>query len=120
MAFANPIPLTIDAVSRDCTLVNPGDRMSEYSNTSSTDQLSVLIRNTEGKPDASGKVTIRHTISIRQTVFATSTESEKVRQAQFVMTHYKGDDVTEYDDLALALAGLIDSANMVKLGNMES
>jgi hypothetical protein len=83
-------------------------------------RVTALIRNSAGKPDQNGRTKERHSISIRQTIFATASVPEFVRQASVTIENYFGDDVTAYDDVAIALAGLLTAGNIAKLANFES
>jgi hypothetical protein len=120
MAFADPTPVTLQAVVHNLVRIDSAKGQSEYSYTSATERVTAVIRNTSGKPDADGRVKERHTISLRQTIFATSTVPEYVRQASMTIENYFGDDVTAYDDVAIAVAALITAGNVAKLSNFES
>ena len=120
MAFADPQSVTLQTVARSLARIDAGKGQSEYSYTDATMRVTMVIRNTSSKPDANGRVKERHTISLRQTIFATSTVPEFVRQASITVENYFGDDVTAYDDVAIAVAGLATSGNIAKLANFES
>lgn len=120
MAFADPLPVTLQAVVRNCARIDSGKGQSEYSYTDSTMRVTALIRNISQKPTADGRVKERHTISLRQTIFATSSVPEFVRNASLTIENYFGDDVTAFDDVAIAVAGLVTAGNVAKLSNFES
>ncbi len=120
MAFTDPLSVTLQGTARSLARVDSAKGSSEYSYTDATMRVTALIRNTAQKPNADGRVKERHTISLRQTIFATSTVPEFVRNASITIENYFGDDVTAYDDVAIAAAGLASVANIAKLANFES
>jgi len=80
----------------------------------------MLIRSVDLKKEADGRHKTRHNISLRQTIFATDTTDEITRTSSHTIENYQGDDVTLYDDVAIAVAGLITVSNVAKLNNFES
>lgn len=120
MAFADPTTVTINSVAKNLVRVDSGRFNSEYRLTEATQEFKLLIRNAELKVEADGRKKVRHNISLRQTVFATSTTAQLDRTASLTIEHYVGDDITLVDDVALAVAGLTTVANVAKLGNYES
>lgn len=120
MAFTDPQSVTLQGTARSLARIDAGKGQSEYSYTDATMRVTMVIRNTASKPDANGRVKERHTISLRQTIFATSSVPEYVRQSSFTIENFFGDDVTAYDDVAIALAGLVTAGNVSKLANFES
>lgn len=120
MAFTDPLALTIGGSARNLTRIDSARGQSEYSYTDSTMRITAVIRNIENKPDSNGRVKQRHTISVRQTVFATATTPEYVRLSSFTIEHYFGDDVANFDDVGIAVGGLATSGNILKLSNFES
>lgn len=120
MAFTDPLALTIGGSSKNLVRIDSARGQSEYSYTDATQKITAIIRNVTTKPGTDGRSKERHTISIRWTVFATSTVAELVRQCSCTTEHYAGDDVTAYDDLGIALATMLTAPNFVKLANFES
>lgn len=120
MAFSDPLALTIGGSVRNLVRIDQAKGASEYSYTDATMRITAVIRNTENKPDQNGRVKQRHTISVRQTVFATATTPEYVRLSSFTIEHLFGDDVTAFDDVGIAVGGLATAANILKLSNFES
>lgn len=120
MAFADPLVLTIGGSARNLARIDQGKGSSEYSYTDALMRITAVIRNTEAKADSNGRVKQRHTISVRQTVFATATTPEFVRLGTFTTEHYFGDDVTAFDDVGIAVGGLATAPNILKLSNFES
>lgn len=120
MAFADPTPITIAAATKNLVRVDSGKYASEYFLAEATQSFRMLIRSSDLKAEADGRRKVRHNISLRQTIFATSTTAEMVRTASLTIEHYAGDDVTAYDDVALAVCTLASAANIAKLNNYES
>lgn len=120
MAFADPLPITVGGATKNLVRVDSGRFSSEYLLSEATQEFRAIIRSQELKKESDGRKKFRHNISIRQTVFATATTPEKVRNCSYSNDHYAGDDVTEYDDISLALAGMVTAPNVAKLNNLES
>lgn len=120
MAFTDPLVVSIGGANKNLTRWNSDKGFSEYRLAETGQTISALIKSTEGKTDSYGQREVRHLMSIRQVIHATSTEPEKVRQAQITVTHVAGDDVTAWDDLAIAVATMATAGNMSKLNNFES
>lgn len=120
MAFVDPTPITIAGATKNLVRVDSGKYASEYFLAEATQSFRMFIRSADLKTEADGRRKVRHNISIRQTIFATSTTAEVVRTASLTIEHYAGDDVTAYDDVALAVASLATAGNIAKLNNYES
>jgi len=120
MSFTDPLSVTLQGTARSLARIDAGKGQSEYSYTDATMKVTMVIRNNSQKPDANGRTKERHTISLRQTIFATATVPEFVRQCSITIENYFGDDVTAYDDLAIAVAAMATSGNVAKLANFES
>lgn len=120
MAFSDPMVVTIAAASKNLARVDSGKYYSEYFLGESLQSFRLLIRSADLKVEADGRRKVRHNFSLRQTIFATSTVPEVVRTSSHTVEHYAGDDVTAYDDVALAIAAMVTAGNMVKLNNYES
>lgn len=120
MAFSDPIAVTIGGAAKNLVRIDAGRGFSEYLLTEATQEFRMFIRTVELKKEADGRQKWRHTISLRQRIFATPTVAELIRNSQIAIEHYAGDDVTLFDDVALAVAALTTAPNMVKLNNWES
>lgn len=120
MAFTDPMPVTIAAATKNLVRVDSGKFSSEYRLVEATQSFQMLIRNTDLKVETDGRRKQRHNISLRQTIFATSTTPEVTRTCSFTIENYAGDDVTAYDDVAIAVGALATAANILKLNNFES
>jgi hypothetical protein len=120
MAFADPTPVTIGGATKNLVRVDSGRGASEYRLVEATQSFQMFIRSQEQKVEADGRRKWRHNISLRQTVFATSTTPELIREASFSLTHYSSDDVTAFDDVLIAVCAMGTAANAVKLNNFES
>jgi hypothetical protein len=120
MAFSDPLALTIGGSVRNLVRIDSGRGVSEYSYSDATMKVTALIRNVQAKPLPDGRSRERHTISVKQTLFATATTPEITRLSSHTIENIFGDDVTAYDDIAIAVAGLITAPNVLKLANFES
>lgn len=121
MSFADPQVMTLDGVAKSLVRIRPtGQFGSEYLLSEATQEFRLFIRSQELATEADGRKKYRHNLSLRWTVFGTSTTSELIRQTSVTVEHYKGDDVTKWDDPVLALAAIMTAPNAVKLGNLES
>lgn len=120
MAFADPTPLTIAGVTKNLVRVDSGRYASEYFLAEATQSFRMLIRSSDLKVESDGRRKTRHNISLRQVIFSTSTTPEVTRTASATIEHYEGDTVTDYDDVMLAVAGLMTAGNIAKLNNKES
>jgi hypothetical protein len=121
MAFTDPLALTIDGGTKNLVRVRSNGQFgSEYLLTESAQEFRAFIRTQELGLEADGRRQVRHNISLRWTVFKTLTTAELVRQTSMTVSHYKGDDVTKWDDTVLAVSGLGTIANAAKLNNYES
>lgn len=120
MAFVDPTPVTIGGASKNLVRIDTGRFQSEYRLVEATQDFKLLVRNAELKIEADGRRKVRHNLSLMQTVFPTATTPILTRLGSLVWEHYIGDDLTQADDVALAVAALASAANLAKLGNFES
>ena len=120
MAFSDPLTLTIGGGAKNLVRIDSARGSSEYSYTDALQKITCLIKSSTSKAGVDGRTKDRHQISLRWTVFATTTTLELVRQSSINVEHYTGDDVTAFDDLPIALATLQTAANYLKLSNFES
>lgn len=121
MAFSDPMVLTLDGVAKNLVRVDSFKYGAEYALAEATQAFSLFIRTQPAlrKDKLTGRLVVRHNLTLRWTVFATATAPELIRQASYSIDHYVGDDVTKFDDPAIALAGLMTAPNIVKLNNGE-
>jgi hypothetical protein len=120
VAFADPTPVTIAGVAKNLVRIDSGKGQSEYRLVEATQSFQMYIRSQELKIETDGRRKWRHNISLRQTVFATSTTPEYVREGSATLTHYSTDDITAVDDVLIAVAGMCTAGNIAKLNNFES
>lgn len=120
MAFTDPQALTIGGVTKNLVRVDQARGVSEYRLVEATQSFQMFIRSQELKPETDGRRKWRHNISLKQTVFATTTTAELIRDALVTIVHYAGDDPAAFDDIAIAVAGMVTAGNIVKLNNFES
>lgn len=120
MAFTDPQALTIAGATKNLVRVDSGKYQSEYVLNEATQSFRMLVRSSDLKKEVDGRYKVRHNISLRQTIFATSTTPEIVRSTFHTIEHYAGDVVTDFDDISLAVSGVASAANILKLNNYES
>lgn len=120
MAFADPVPVTIGGATKNLVRIDAGKGASEYRLVEATQSFQMFIRSQELKVESDGRRKWRHNISLRQTVFATATTPEIIREASLTMLRYNSDDITAIDDVFIAVAAMGTAANALKLNNFES
>lgn len=120
MAFADPTPVTVNALVKNLVRVDSGRYQSEYFLAEALQTFRMYIRSSDLKLEADGRRKTRHNISLQQTVLATITIPQVVRTASLTVEHYEGDDVTAYDDIVIAVAAMATAVNIAKLNNKES
>lgn len=121
MSFTDPVPLTIAGGTKNLVRVRPSGQFgSEYLLSEATQEFRLFIRTQELAVESDKRRKVRHNISLRWTVFATSTTPEITRQTSSTVERYKGDVVTDWDDPFVAVASMMTAANAVKLNNYES
>ncbi len=120
MAFSDPQVVTIAAAAKNLARIDSGKGYSEYYLGEATQSFSMFIRSAKLKYESDGRRKFRHNISLRQTVFATVSTPEVIREASFTITRYEGDDPAAFDDVGLAIAAIVTAPNVVKLNNFES
>lgn len=100
--------------------INQDNYSSEYLNRISTDEVRMRVRHTKESPKNGAIALDRHNVEITQTIFATLTEPEAIRQFYFVFRATPGDTESEVVDVAEGAVLWADSANLVKLLGWES
>lgn len=100
--------------------INQDNYSAEYLGRVSTDELRLRIRHTKEKAGANGNSLDRHNFELTQTVFATLTDPEIVRQFYFVWRALPSDDAVAAQDLAEAVVYFSDAANLAKILGWES
>jgi hypothetical protein len=121
MAFADPLVMTLDGAAKSLVKVRANSQFgTEYLCSEALQEFRAFIRTQEDKIETDGRRQVRHNITVRWTVFATATVGELKRQFSVTANHYKGDDVTKWDDPVIGVAAMLTAPNMVKLNNYES
>jgi len=120
MAFADPQPITINAVVKNLPRIDMGKATSEYNLVEATQSFNLFIRSQDLKVEADGRRQVRHNITLTHTIFATTTVPQLIRKCSTSIQHYVGDDPAAYDDVGIAVSAMVTAANVVKLNNYES
>lgn len=103
MSFANPIVITLDGVAHNLPRINMDNYGSEYLYSGTTYELRCKIRHTKETARPGVTQVDRHNIELTQTVYATSTTPQYVRQAYTVIRNGFSDDKVAVVNLAEAL-----------------
>lgn len=120
MAFGTTITITVNAVAKILSKINQDSYGSEYLLRNPTDEFRLKIRHLK----ESGKKTAeilrgmdRHNIEFTQTIYATSTTPEIVRQVYAVIRVSPGDDPTAQqlfiDGFAEYFAGTVPQNDLI-------
>lgn len=115
--------MTLDGsggTARVCSKINQDAYSSEYLNRISTDEIRVKIRHSVEalKPGQLYPIE-RHNVEVTQTVFATLTAPEFVRQAYIVLRNSKNDSLTDVTNLNEALTFWLTDVVLDKLNIWE-
>lgn len=121
--FGDTLTVTLDGsggTARVCSKINQDSFSSEYLNRISTDEIRVKIRHTKETLKSGQTYPMeRHNVEFTQTVFATPTAEEKVRQAYVVLRNRADDAVLDVTNLGEALAFWLTDTNFDKLNIWE-
>lgn len=109
MSFGATLTLTVNSVAKVLNRINQDNYGSEYYLRSATDEYRVKIRHSKEAPAADGSRFDRHNIEVTQTVFATGSTPEIVRQF-YLVGRVKGTD-------DLTVAGYLFAASAAYFGN---
>lgn len=118
--FADPQPVTINAVVKNLVRINQDAYSSEYLLRSATDEIRLRIRNTTYRPKGGTNLVDRHNVELIQTVFATAVAPTYTRKMYTVLENQQGDSLDDPKKVALGLVGFLTDANITKLMNLES
>lgn len=121
--FGDTLTVTLDGsggTARVCSKINQDAYSSEYLNRLSTDEIRVRIRHSKEalKPGEDYPME-RHNVEFTQTVFATPTTPEFVRQIYVVIRNKPNDTLTDVTNLCEALPFWLTDANLDKLNIWE-
>lgn len=100
--------------------INQDSYSSEYLLRSSTDEIRARVRHSKEGAKNGKPAVDRHNVELTQTVFATVSAPEYVRQCYVVLRTQIGDDLALNVDVGQALAFFMTEANLVKLTGWES
>jgi hypothetical protein len=121
--FGDTLTVTLDGsggTARVCSKINQDAYSSEYLNRISTDEIRVRIRHSKEAAKAGQSYPMeRHNVEFTQTVFATPTAEEKVRQIYVVIRNRADDALVDVTNLAEALPFWLTDANLDKLNIWE-
>lgn len=121
--FGDTITMTLDGsggTARVCSKINQDAYSSEYLNRNSTDEIRVKIRHSVEslKPGQLYPIE-RHNVEVTQTVFATVSTPEFIRQAYVVFRNTKNDALVDVTNLNEALVFWLTDTVLDKLNIWE-
>jgi len=119
--FADPQSITINGVAKSLAKINQDSYSSEYLLRSAAEEFRLRIRNSAYSRN--GVTYDRHNAELVHTVFATATDSAKVRKTYTVIENQQGDTLTDPTNVAAGLFAWLTAstnANITKLMNFES
>lgn len=100
--------------------INQDNYSAEYLDRISTDEVRMRVRHSKESAKGDALPLDRHNVVVTQTVFATSTDPEYVREFYFVFRASPSDTEADVIDVAEGLAEWTVNANLVKLLGWES
>lgn len=106
--------------ARICSKINQDSYSSEYLNRLTTDEIRVKIRHSIEAGSATKPKMDRHNVEFTQTVFATSTVPERIRQCYIVVRNSSADDAALVSDMGESLSFWLTQANFLKIIGWES
>jgi len=112
MAFGSTLTLTINSVAKVLNRINQDNYGSEYYLRSATDEYRVKIRHSKEATQPDGRNFDRHNVEFTQTVFATSTTPQIVRQFYIVDRTLNSDDLTAAGYLFAGAIDYLDSTTV--------
>lgn len=122
MAFGATLTLVVNGGNVVLNRINDGSYGSEYLLVSSTEEYRVKIRHSKEAPSSLSTYGFdRHNLEVTHTLFATSTDPQKVQQAYVVLRNDYNDNKTnvgyinasliDFCDVAGTLADLVNWLN---------
>jgi hypothetical protein len=121
--FGDTLTVTLDGsggTARVCSKINQDAYSSEYLNRISTDEIRVKIRHSKEALKAGEIYPMeRHNVEFTQTVFATSTVPEFVRQIYVIIRNKPNDTLVDVTNLCEALPFWLTDTNLDKLNIWE-
>lgn len=121
--FGDTITVTLDGsggTARVCSKINQDVYSSEYLNRTATDEIRVQIRHsTESLKPGQLYPLERHNVTFTQTVFATVSAPEFVRQVSTTIRNTKNDALVDVTNLGEAMSFWLTDTNYDKLNIWE-
>lgn len=117
--LADPQTLTVNAVAKNCPRINQDNNGSVYRLRSTTDELVLTIRHSDGKIN-SGQTGESHVVKVEYTIFATASTPLYRMNTWVVIQNPDGMDLTVVKNHVLALAAYLTGANIDKFLGGES
>jgi len=111
--FADPQTLTVNAVAQVCPRINQDNYGSVYRKRTSTDELVLTMRHSDGKI-VNSQTGEGHVVKVEYTIFATSTTPQYKLATWVVIQNPDGMDLTVVKNHVLALVAFATSGNIDK------
>lgn len=117
--LADPQTVTVNAVAKVLARINQDNNTSVYRLRSTTDEWVLTIKHNSGKITG-GVQGEGHVVKLSYTLFATSTDPEKVFHTWVTIQNGDGASLTDVKNAVLGLCAYLTGANIDKLLNGES
>jgi len=101
-------------------LINQDGYASEYLYKGATYEVRARVRHSKETVRGGNRPVDRHQVEFTQTVYATSTDLESVRQAYIIIRNHPDDTLADVSNLAEALVYWASEANLLKVLGWES
>lgn len=112
MSFGSTITVTVNAIAKILNRINQDNYGSEYLLKESLQEFRIRIRHQTENAKNGEQPFERHQFELTQTVFATATDPEIVRQAYSVFRSRKNDSLTSVGYLTAAAVDYLDSGTV--------
>lgn len=108
MAISNPLVITVGVDSKSLVRINQDNYGSEYYLRETDGDFRIRIRHSSESPQKNGQVFERHNVELTRTVFSTVVGSpDEVIQCYVVLRNLKQSDVTDIENIGVALSGFL-------------
>lgn len=112
MAFGSTLTVTVNAVAKVLNRINDQDYGSEYYLRESLGDWRVKIRHSKEAVQKDGTVNDRHNVEFTQTIYATASAKQIIRQFYLVGRVPQDDDLTTIGYLFAGAVDYLDSATV--------
>lgn len=118
--FGDTITITINSVAKVLNKINQDGYGAEYLLRETTGEYRLKVSHSVEKASAGMEAYDRHYVDFKQTIYATTTDAEIVREIFTVTRAKKADVVATHVLFDVGFVGFLTSGNITKLLNWES